>query len=83
MAVPSLLDLAVDGTIVALRFSEPLTAILPSINRFAVLVNGSRIYAVGPASLYADGTIIRFSLPSAVAAGASVAITYTSVNGAD
>ena len=64
MAVPSLLERAVDGTIVALRFSEALSTTLPSINRFAVLVNGSRVYAVGAAGLYADGTIIRFPSPT-------------------
>jgi len=45
MAIPTLLELAVDGFSVAIRFSEALSATLPSINRFAVLVNGVSIYA--------------------------------------
>jgi len=45
MAIPTLLELAVDGFSVAIRFSEALSATLPSINRFAVLVNGVRIHA--------------------------------------
>jgi Ca2+-binding RTX toxin-like protein len=84
MAIPTLLELAVDRFSVALRFSEALSTTLPSINRFAVLVNGVRVYASSTAAtLSNDGTTIRFSLRSAVAPGASVAITYTSLNGAD
>jgi len=84
MAIPTLLELAVDGSSVALRFSEALSATLPSINRFAVLVNGVRVYASSPAAtLSNDGTTIRFSLASAVPPGATVALTYTSVNGPD
>ena len=84
MAIPTLLELAVDGNSVALRFSEALSATLPSINRFAVLVNGVLVYASSTtATLSNGGTTIRFSLASAVPPGATVAITYTSVNGAD
>jgi Ca2+-binding RTX toxin-like protein len=84
MAIPTLLELAVDGSSVAIRFSEALSATLPSINRFAVLVNGVRIYASSTtATLSNGGTTIRFALRSAVAQGATVALTYTSVNGAD
>ena len=84
MAIPSLLELAVDGSSVAIRFSEALSSTLPSINRFAVLVNGRRIYASSAAATLSNGgTTIRFSLRSAVAPGATVALTYTSVNGAD
>jgi Ca2+-binding RTX toxin-like protein len=84
MAFPTLLELAVDGSSVALRFSETLSATLPSINRFAVLVNGVRVYASSPAATLSNGgTTIGFSLRSAVAPGATVALTYTSVNGAD
>jgi hypothetical protein len=84
MAVPSLLELAVDGTSVALRFSEALSAILPSINRFSVLVNGVRVNASSTAATLSNGgTTIRFSLTTAVAAGTSVAITYARVSGAD
>ena len=83
MAIPTLLELAVEGAAVALRYSEPLSSILPSINRFAVLINGRRVANSGAVTLSSDGTTIRFSLTSAIASGASVAITYTSVNGAD
>jgi hypothetical protein len=84
MAIPTLLELAVDGSSVAIRFSEALSATLPSINRFAVLVNGRRVYASSAAATLSNGgTTIRFSLRSAVAPGATVALTYTSVNGAD
>jgi hypothetical protein len=83
MAIPSLLELAVEGTAVALRYSEPLSSLLPSINRFAVLVNGRRVANSGLVTLSSDGTTLRFSLASAIASSASVAITYTSVNGAE
>jgi hypothetical protein len=84
MAVPSLLELAVDGTSVALRFSEALSAILPSINRFSVLVNGVRVNASSTAATLSNGgTTIRFTLTTAVATGASVTITYARVIGAD
>jgi len=64
MAFPTLLELAVDGSSVALRFSETLSATLPSINRFAVLVNGVRVYASSTAATLSNGgTTIRFSLP--------------------
>ena len=84
MAIPSLLELAVDGASVALRFSEALATTIPSINRFAVLVNGRRVYpSSSAASLSADGTTIRFSLTSPIATGATVTVTYGSANGAD
>jgi hypothetical protein len=84
MAIPSLLELAVDGASVALRFSEALATTLPSINRFSVLVNGRRVMASSTAaSLSADGTTIRFSLATPVATGATVTVTYGSANGAD
>ncbi|MFO0040295.1 MAG: Ig-like domain-containing protein, partial [Synechococcaceae cyanobacterium] len=84
MAIPTLLELAVDGSSVALRFSEILSATLPSINRFAVLVNGRRVLASSTAaSLSSDGTTILFSLASPIATGASVSLTYGSANGAD
>ncbi|MCE2839225.1 MAG: Ig-like domain-containing protein, partial [Cyanobium sp. 49614_E6] len=84
MAIPSLLELAVDGVSVALRFSEALATTLPSINRFSVLVNGKRVYSSSlSASLSADGTTIRFSLATPVATGATVTVTYGSANGAD
>jgi hypothetical protein len=54
MAVPSLLKLAVDGTIVAFRYSDALSTTLPCVTRFLVLVNGSRVYAAGAASLHAE-----------------------------
>ena len=84
MAVPTLQSLTVDGTSVVLTYSEALSSTLPSINRFAVLVNGVRVYASSSvATLSNGGTTIRFSLASAVPPGATVVITYTSVNGFD
>lgn len=83
MAVPTLLELMVQGSSVALRYSEALNPVLPSINRFQVMVNGRRVYASGSASLSADGTTIRFTLAKPIAAGASVTVTYINVNGRD
>jgi hypothetical protein len=82
MAIPSLLSMAVDGNSLALYFSEPLKTILPSRNRFLVMVNGVRYYASANASL-SDGDTIRLTLTNSIPAGASVSVTYTSVNGFD
>jgi hypothetical protein len=76
MAVPTLQSLTVDGTSVVLTYSEALSSTLPSINRFAVLVNGVRVYASSSvATLGNGGTTIRFSLASAVPPGATIVIT--------
>jgi hypothetical protein len=84
MAIPSLLELAVDGSSVALRFSEALATTLPSINRFAVMVNGVRVRASSTVVALSNGnTTLSFSLVSPIPAGATVTVTYTSVNGAD
>ncbi|MFM9101363.1 MAG: Ig-like domain-containing protein, partial [Cyanobium sp.] len=83
MAIPTLLELAVEGNAIAFRFSEALSAILPSINRFDVRVNGVRVLAIGSASLINGGTTLRLSLASSIASGSTVTVTYTSVNGAE
>ena len=83
MAVPTLLELSVQGRSLAFRYSEALNAILPSFNRFVVLVNGRRVNATGPASLSADGTTIFLTLASPVGAGATVSVTYVKMNGVD
>jgi Ca2+-binding RTX toxin-like protein len=83
MAVPTLIDLVVSGTSVALRYSEALSTTLPSFNRFIIKVNGKRVYATGPATLSADGTTILLKLAGPVAVGAKVTLAYGSVNGAE
>jgi len=82
MAIPSLLSMAVDGSSLALYFSEALKTILPSRNRFLVMVNGVRNLASADASL-SNGDTIRLTLASPIPAGATVVVTYTSVNGFD
>jgi Bacterial Ig-like domain/RTX calcium-binding nonapeptide repeat (4 copies)/FG-GAP repeat/Putative flagellar system-associated repeat len=54
----------------------------PSRNRFLVMVNGVRNLASADASL-SNGDTIRLTLTSPIPAGASVVVTYTSVNGFD
>lgn len=49
MAIPNLLELLVRGSTLSLRYSEALSVILPSLNRFVVMVNGRRVYATGQA----------------------------------
>jgi hypothetical protein len=83
MAIPTLQELAIKGTSVALRYNVALNPILPSINRFVVMVNGRRVYGVGKANLSSDGKTILFELASPIAASDSVRITYGSVNGAE
>jgi hypothetical protein len=83
MAIPTLVDLIVSGSSVALRYSEALSSILPRVNRFIIKINGKRVYATGPATLSADGTTILLKLADPVAAGAKVTLTYGSVNGAE
>jgi hypothetical protein len=83
MAIPTLIDLVVSGSSVALRYSEALSSTLPSFNRFIIKVNGKRVYATGPATLSADGTTILLKLADPVAVGAKVTVAYGSVNGAD
>jgi hypothetical protein len=83
MAIPSLVELAVDGTNLALRYSEILDSILPSYSRFQVSVNGVRRSITGPAVLRGGGTTIRLALASPILATDQVSITYTSVNGFD
>jgi hypothetical protein len=83
MAIPTLIDLVVSGSSVALRYSEALSSTLPSFNRFIIKVNGKRVYATGPATLSADGTTILLKLADPVAVGAKVTLAYGSVNGPD
>ncbi len=83
MAIPSLLELAVDGTMLALRYSEVLNSILPSFGRFQVSVNGIRRSLTGPAMLRGGGTTIRLNLATPILATDTVTITYVSVNGFD
>jgi hypothetical protein len=64
MAIPNLLELLVQDRSLALRYSEVLHPNLPSAQRFAVWVNGTRIDAVAPASLSADGTTSFSPWPS-------------------
>jgi len=80
MAIPSLVELAVDGFSLALRYSDILNGILPSYSRFQVSVNGVRRAITGPAFLSGGSTTIRLNLASAVLATDTVAVTYTSVN---
>ena len=56
MAIPSLLSMAVDGSSLALYFSEVLKSILPSRNRFLVMVNGVRNLATAAALGFSNGT---------------------------
>ena len=83
MAIPSLFELAVDGTMLALRYSEILNSILPSFGRFQVSVNGIRRSITGPAMLRGGGTTIRLNLATPILATDTVAVTYVSVNGFD
>jgi hypothetical protein len=83
MAIPSLVELAVDGTMLALRYSEVLNSILPSFGRFQVSVNGIRRSLTGPAMLRGGGTTIRLNLATPILATDTVTITYVSVNGFD
>ncbi len=81
MAIPSLVELAVDGTMLALRYSEVLNSILPSFGRFQVSVNGIRRSITGPAMLRGGGTTIRLNLATPILATDTVAVTYVSANG--
>ena len=83
MAIPSLVELAIDGTALALRYSDTLSSILPSFGRFQVSVNGIRRSLTGPAMLRGGGTTIRLNLATPILATDTVAITYGSVNGLD
>ena len=83
MAIPSLVELAVDGHGLALRYSDILNGILPSYSRFQVSVNGVRRAITGPAFLRGGGTTVRLNLASAILATDTVSVTYTSVNGFD
>ncbi len=83
MPIPSLVELAVDGNNLALRYSEILNGVLPSFSRFQVAVNGVRRSITGPAVLRGGGTTIRLSLASPILATDTVTVTYTSVNGFD
>ena len=83
MAIPSLVELAIDGTSLALRYSDTLNSILPSFSRFQVSVNGIRRSLTGPAMLRGGGTTIRLNLATPILATDTVAITYGSVNGFD
>ncbi len=83
MAIPSLLDLTVDGSTLVLRFSEAVLPVLPSISRFQVLVNGVRRTFIGTAVRSADGTSIRLTLSTPVLATDTVSVSYISVNGLD
>ena len=82
MAIPSLLSMAVDGSTLALYFSEPIKAVLPSRNRFQVFVNGVRNFASAEATL-TNGDTIRLALTTPIPAGATVTVSYLSVNGFD
>ena len=62
MAAPILVETAVLGTSLRLRYSEALATILPSANRFVVTVNGRRNYVVGTPSLSADKTTILLKI---------------------
>jgi hypothetical protein len=83
MAILSLVELAVDGTAIALRYSDILNSILPSFSRFQVSVNGVRRSLTGPAMLRGGGGTIRLNLATPVLATDTVAVTYVSVNGFD
>jgi len=83
MATPILVEIAVDGTALALRYSEILNGILPSFSRFQVTVNGARRSITGPAMLRGGGTTIRLNLATPILASDTVSVTYTSVNGFD
>jgi hypothetical protein len=83
MATPSLLELAADGSTLALRYSEALSSILPSASRFLVVVNGVRRTITGSATLSADGTTIRLTLSAPLLASDSVSVSYVNVNGLD
>jgi hypothetical protein len=67
----------------ALRYSEILNSILPSIGRIQVSVNGVRRSITGPAYLRGGGTTIRLNLATPILATDTVAVTYGSVNGLD
>ena len=79
MAIPTLLELIVQGSSLALRYSEALSSLLPNVTRFVVSVNGKRVYAKA-VRLSPDSKSILLDLPSPVPAGASVNVTYTSLN---
>ena len=83
MAVPTLVELAVDGNRLALRYSETISSTLPSIGRFQVLVNGSRRSLTGSPILINGGTTILLGLSSPVFSTDSVSLSYINVNGFD
>ena len=74
--------MAVDGSTLALYFSEPLKAVMPSRNRFLVFVNGVRNFANADPTL-TNGDTIRLALTTPIPAGATVSISYLNVNGFD
>ena len=78
MAIPSLLSMAVDGSTLALYFSETIKGVLPSRNRFQVFVNGVRNFASAEATL-TNGDTIRLALTTPIPAGATVTVSYLSV----
>ena len=83
MAIPNLVELAIDGTALALRYSDTLNSILPSFSRFQVSVNGIRRSLTGPAMLRGGGTTIRLNFATPILATDTVAVTYANVNGFD
>ena len=83
MARPILQEIAVDGSSLALRYSELLHSTLPSASRFQVLVNGIRRSVSGSAVLAVDGKTIRLNLTTPILSTDRVSISYISVNGLD
>jgi len=83
MATPILLEIAVDGAALALRYNEILNSILPSFSRFQMTVNGVRRSITGPAMLRGGGTTVRLNLATPILASDTISVTYTSVNGFD
>ncbi|MCX5952108.1 MAG: Ig-like domain-containing protein [Cyanobacteria bacterium] len=83
MPIPNLVELAVDGSVLALRYSEILNSTIPSFGRFHAFVNGVRRSITGPAVLSGGGTTIRLTLAAPILATDTVAVTYTSLNGFD
>ena len=83
MTIPNLFELAIDGTALALRYSDILNSTLPSFSRFQVTVNGIRRSLTGPAMLRGGGTTIRLNLATPILATDNVAVTYVNVNGFD
>jgi hypothetical protein len=76
MPVPTLVELAVEGSSLALRFSEALNNLLPSRNRFIVTVNGVRNYVSDVAILYPYDTTVFLKLTNSVAVGARADSKY-------